>query len=154
MVSCERKALHCRYVHSGPAHPSSALVFMSEFSFSMSLRDSETFFFLFCNIFVTGFPVKFGLLSPERARQRRCRAYPGDCGNRILFDGGGNRSARRKPPVRDPRRKSLSYGATYLVPRAGIEPTTPHRHWLQARNSDTSDALNHSATKYPLADQG
>jgi hypothetical protein len=39
------------------------------------------------------------------------------------FDGGGNRSARRKPPVRDLRRKSLIYGATYLVPRAGIEPT-------------------------------
>jgi hypothetical protein len=39
------------------------------------------------------------------------------------FDGGGNRSARRKPPVCDPRRKSLLYGATYLVPRAGIEPT-------------------------------
>jgi hypothetical protein len=35
--------------------------------------------------------------------------------------------ARRKfiPPVRDPRRKCLVYGATYLVPRAGIEPT-PH----------------------------
>jgi hypothetical protein len=41
----------------------------------------------------------------------------------LIFDGGGNRSARRKPPVRDPRRKSLLYGATYLVPRAGIEPT-------------------------------
>jgi hypothetical protein len=39
------------------------------------------------------------------------------------FDGGGNRSGRRKPPVRDPRRKSLLYGATYLVTRAGIEPT-------------------------------
>jgi hypothetical protein len=44
------------------------------------------------------------------------------------------------PPVRDPRRKSLLYGATYLMPRAGIEPTrTPHRHWLQAGKSDTSD---------------
>jgi hypothetical protein len=31
---------------------------------------------------------------------------------------------RRKPPVRDPRRKSLLYGATYLVPRAGIERTS------------------------------
>jgi hypothetical protein len=41
------------------------------------------------------------------------------------FDGGGNRSARRKPPVRDPCQKYLLYGATYLVPRAGIEPT-PH----------------------------
>jgi hypothetical protein len=40
------------------------------------------------------------------------------------FDGGGNRSAQRKPPVRDPRRKSLLHGATYLVPRAGIEPTS------------------------------
>jgi hypothetical protein len=39
------------------------------------------------------------------------------------FDGGGNRSARRKPLVLDPRRKSLLDGATYLVPRAGIEPT-------------------------------
>jgi hypothetical protein len=29
----------------------------------------------------------------------------------------------RKPPVRDPRRKSILYGATYLVPQAGIEPT-------------------------------
>jgi hypothetical protein len=38
-------------------------------------------------------------------------------------DGGGNRSARRKPPVRDPRRKSLLYGATYLVLQAGIDPT-------------------------------
>jgi hypothetical protein len=38
-------------------------------------------------------------------------------------DGGGNQSALRKPPVRDPRRKSLLYGATYLLPRAGIEPT-------------------------------
>jgi hypothetical protein len=34
-------------------------------------------YFVFCNIFVTGFPVKFGLLSPGRARQRQCRAYPG-----------------------------------------------------------------------------
>jgi hypothetical protein len=50
-------------------------------------------------------------------------AYPGHWGNRTLFDGGGNRSTRRKPPVRDPRRKSLLYGAAYLVPRAGIEPT-------------------------------
>jgi hypothetical protein len=32
------------------------------------------------------------------------------------FDGGGNRSARRKPPVRDPRRKFFLYDATYLVP--------------------------------------
>jgi hypothetical protein len=32
------------------------------------------------------------------------------------------------------------YGATYLVPRTGIEPTRPHRHWLQACESDTSDA--------------
>jgi hypothetical protein len=39
-------------------------------------------FFLFCNIFVTGIPVKFGLLSPGRARQRRSRAYPGQGGNR------------------------------------------------------------------------
>jgi hypothetical protein len=38
------------------------------------------------------------------------------------FDGGGNRSARRKPPVRDLRRKSLFY-MVQLVPRAGIEPT-------------------------------
>jgi hypothetical protein len=38
------------------------------------------FYFIFCNIFVTGFPVKFGLLSPWRARQRRCRAYPGHWG--------------------------------------------------------------------------
>jgi hypothetical protein len=37
-----------------------------------------------------------------------------------IFDGGGNWSARRKPPV---RRKFLLYGTTYLVPRAGIEPT-------------------------------
>jgi hypothetical protein len=40
------------------------------------------------------------------------------------FDGGGNRSARKKIPVRDLRRKSLLYGANYLVPRAGIEPTS------------------------------
>jgi hypothetical protein len=39
------------------------------------------------------------------------------------FDGGGNGSARRKPPVRDPHQQSLLYGATYLVPQAGIEPT-------------------------------
>jgi hypothetical protein len=39
------------------------------------------------------------------------------------FDGGGNRSARRKPPVRDPRRKFFLYDATYLVPQGGIEPT-------------------------------
>jgi hypothetical protein len=32
------------------------------------------FVFLFCNIFVTGIPVKFGLLAPGRARQRRSRA--------------------------------------------------------------------------------
>jgi hypothetical protein len=43
-------------------------------------------YFAFCNIFVTGFPVKFGLLSPGRARQRQCRAYPGHWGNRTLFD--------------------------------------------------------------------
>jgi hypothetical protein len=41
-------------------------------------------FFVFCNIFVTGFPVKFGLLSTGRARQRWCRAYPGHWGNRTL----------------------------------------------------------------------
>jgi hypothetical protein len=41
------------------------------------------FYFVFCNIFVTGFPVKFGLLSPGRARQRQFRAYPGR-GNRTL----------------------------------------------------------------------
>jgi hypothetical protein len=39
------------------------------------------------------------------------------------FDGRGNRSAQRKAPVSDPRRKSLLYGATYLMPQAGIEPT-------------------------------
>jgi hypothetical protein len=43
------------------------------------------FFFVFCNIFVTGFPVKFGLLSPGRARQRQSRAYPGHWGNRTLL---------------------------------------------------------------------
>jgi hypothetical protein len=63
------------------------------------------------------------------------------------FDGGGNWSARRKPPVRDPRRKSLLYGATYLVPWAGIEltPRTDigYRPVSQAR-------LNHLATTYPF----
>jgi hypothetical protein len=43
------------------------------------------FFVVFCNISVTGFPVKFGLLSPGRARQRRCRAYSGHWGNRTLL---------------------------------------------------------------------
>jgi hypothetical protein len=43
------------------------------------------FVFVFCNIFVTGFPVKFGLLSPGRARQWRCRTYPGHWGNRTLL---------------------------------------------------------------------
>jgi hypothetical protein len=42
-------------------------------------------YFVFCNIFVTGFSVKFGLLSPGRARQQRCRAYPGQWGNRTLL---------------------------------------------------------------------
>jgi hypothetical protein len=41
-------------------------------------------FFVFFNIFVTGVPVKFGLLTPGRARQRRSRAYPGQGGNRTL----------------------------------------------------------------------
>jgi hypothetical protein len=55
------------------------------------------------------------------------------------FDGGENRSARRKPPVRDPRRKSLFYGATSSA--ASWDGThTPHRHWLQVCKSDTSDA--------------
>jgi hypothetical protein len=43
------------------------------------------FFFVFYNIFVTGFPVKFGLLSPGKARQRLCRAYPGHWGNRTFL---------------------------------------------------------------------
>jgi hypothetical protein len=43
------------------------------------------------------------------------------------------------PPVRDPRQKSLLYGATYLVPRAGIEPTPRtdigYRPVIQTRQS-------------------
>jgi hypothetical protein len=42
------------------------------------------FCIVFCNIFVTGIPVKFGLPSPGRARQWRSRAYPGQGGNRTL----------------------------------------------------------------------
>jgi hypothetical protein len=41
-------------------------------------------YFVFCNIFVTGFPVKFWLLSPGRAWQQQCCAYPGHWGNRTL----------------------------------------------------------------------
>jgi hypothetical protein len=48
---------------------------------------------------------------------------PRTLGEYELFDGGANRSTRRKPVVRDPCRKSLLYGATYLVLRAGIELT-------------------------------
>jgi hypothetical protein len=59
------------------------------------------------------------------------------------FDGGGN---RRKPPVRDPRRKSLLYRATYLVPRAGIEPT-PRTDIGYRPLSPTRQ--NRSATTYP-----
>jgi hypothetical protein len=43
------------------------------------------FVFVFCNIFVTGFPVKFGLLSPEGGWQQRCRAYQGHWGNRTFL---------------------------------------------------------------------
>jgi hypothetical protein len=83
------------------------------------------FVFVFCNIFVTGFPVKFGLLSLGRARQRRCRAYPGHWGNRTLLmveetgvPGGNEETTGTWPAPKIPL-----YGATCLVPRAGIEPT-------------------------------
>jgi hypothetical protein len=75
------------------------------------------FFFVFCNIFVTGFPCEIRATLPGESTAATVSRLP------RTFDGGGNQSARRKPPVRDPRRKSLLYGATYLVPQAGIEPT-------------------------------
>jgi hypothetical protein len=60
------------------------------------------------------------------------------------FDCGGNRSARRKPAVRDP------FIRCHLSSAASWDRThTPHRHLLQACKSDTSDALNRSATMYP-----
>jgi hypothetical protein len=42
------------------------------------------YYVLSCNIFVTGVPVKFGLLSLGRAWQRWSCAYPGKEGNRTL----------------------------------------------------------------------
>jgi hypothetical protein len=41
------------------------------FFFSFYLNRNEDMYFVFCNIFVTGVPEKFGLLSPGRARQRQ-----------------------------------------------------------------------------------
>jgi hypothetical protein len=55
------------------------------------MRGKTNYILYFCilyfvwNIFVTGFPVKFGLLSPGRARQQRCCAYPGHWGKRTLL---------------------------------------------------------------------
>jgi hypothetical protein len=99
-------------------------------------------FFFFGNIFVTGFPVKFGLLSPGRARQRQCRAYPGHWtwGNRTLFwwwrkpecpeETIGTWSAPKIPFIRCNISSATSWDRTH----------TQHRHWLQACESDTSVA--------------
>jgi hypothetical protein len=95
--------------------------------------------------------VKFGLLSPGRARQRQCPTQ--DIGGINPFDGGGNRSTRRKPPVRDPRRKSLLYGATCLVTRAGIEPTPrtdiSYRPLSQIRQTRHEPLGHHVPRYYP-----
>jgi hypothetical protein len=39
----------------------------------IKVRDANSFVCVFCNILVTGLPVKFGLLSPESARQGQDR---------------------------------------------------------------------------------
>jgi hypothetical protein len=53
------------------------------------------------------------------------------------FDGGRNRSARRKPPVRDSRRKSLFWRCNLSSAASWNRTHAPHRHWLQACKSDT-----------------
>jgi hypothetical protein len=89
------------------------------------------FNFVFCNIFVTGFPAKFGLLSLGRVRQRQCRAYPGHWGNRTLsmveeagLPGGNHRYmiCAENPYIRCNISSAASWYRTH----------TPHRHWLQA----------------------
>jgi hypothetical protein len=60
-----------------------------------------------------------------------------------LFDVGGNRRARKKPPIRDPCRKSLFNGATYLVPRAGIQPTQRLATGLKFRHVRRTEPLGH-----------
>jgi hypothetical protein len=57
---------------------------MTAFKKKIFIPLSFVFFFFFGNNFVKGFPVKFGLLSPGRARQRQCHAYPGHWGNMTL----------------------------------------------------------------------
>jgi hypothetical protein len=96
-------------------------------------------FLVFCNIFVTSFPVKFGLLSPGRARQRRCRADPGHGGIGPFWwwrepeypeETTGTWPAPKIPFIRCNISRAASWDRTH----------TPHRHWLQACESDTSDA--------------
>jgi hypothetical protein len=99
------------------------------------------YFFVFCNIFVTGFPAKFGLLSPGRARQWRCCAYPGHWGNRTLLMVDETRV-----PVGNhryvTRAKNPFYTVQHILSSAANWDRThaPHRHWLQACDSDTSVA--------------
>jgi hypothetical protein len=99
-------------IHNSGAHDQSSLVSFSRASFS-----SRFFLHSYFTFFSARFLSSLDLNSPSELPIIKLI--------KILFnfDGGGNQSARRNPLVRDPRRKSLLYGATYLVPRAGIEPT-------------------------------